>query len=1584
MMIFAALFMVLFIVVLFGHVFLQRIKDFLQEDVLRMLLRQFSANQNGNGRIKGNTEEGEEVLEPLTHSPSSQRAGGSEFDVFLSFRGEDTRKGFTGHLHDGLQERGITTFIDCEKLEKGEEINKLLEYIERSKIFVPIFSQHFAESKWCLKEVTKSVECGKKIIPVFFGIEPSDVRNQSGPFKSAFKDHEINKKQDEEEVRKWREALKKVGNLSGFTLKDMNGDEAKLKRAVIERVSAKLNKKPFEVAKHPIGIETRLNDVKKMLEKGGNIDAVHVVGIHGMGGLGKTTIAKAVYNELAQGFNGATCFISNVTENAGQPNGLVNLQKRFIGNVLKEKNTDLDDVAQGKIVIKDRASRKRVLLILDDVDNIKQLDALAGGRDWFGSGSVIIITTRNEEVLLDGMVKQDEIYRPPELNKAQSRELFMLHALNGELPQGEYIKLSNEVVEAAGGLPLTLEVIGSLLSSKKNVQEWKYTLEKLKKIPPREVQQRLKLSYDNLEDLEKKIFLDISCFFISENRENATYMWEGCDWFPNAAIRILVQRSLVKIDEKYEQFQMFEMHDQIRDMGRAIVDEECSRKLQKKSRLWNNQDSLDLLQRKVPGTIDAEGIRILQNDKRLNENYCVNAECFENMPNLRYLQAEHVNFQGTFSCFPTDLKWLQLERCHFDSPPSDFNLEKLVILDLYKTNMAPILINQLSLRFKAFERLKVLSLRDVETKTTPDFMNMSGLVKLQFLNCAALTTIDESIGKLKNLTHLSIPGCMLLKELPDSICQLSSLEVLNIDGCYKFSSLPERLGELGSLKMLDLTNTSIEKVPDSIGQLINLCVLLMGECERLSRLPDSICRLSSLEMLGLNGCTKLCSIPEGLGDMESLKKIDLSETCIEVIPDSIGRLTNLDKLSLCNSERLRELPASICQLKLLKSLNLSGCHSVCLLPERLGDMEKLEELILDNTRIEVIPDSVGQLKSLCLLSLQGCKLLKALPVSMRQLSSIQQLKMSGTFLMSSENDLPHLAAINITELKNSSSELLDLCDQSHKALEILHLKDAIIEELPDCVGRMENLKELRLECEMLKELPNWIEGYLENLTQLKVRSIHLKALPDCIGSLKQLRELNLKCENLKALPNSIGSLKQMWELELNCVNLEALPDSIGELDNVAFFKIKSAKLKALPNSIALLGSVETLVLHCMSLEAIHVSLGGLKKLLEFEVWSNNLEALPDSIGSLKHIQTLKLKCPNLEALPDSIGELESLGYFEVDSYRLKLLPTSIGLLKRIWFLSLNCINLEDLPNSMERLQSLRNLHLHCDNFAAPPNFIGRLENLWTFSFNSKMLKYLDAAIFESLGRLRRLYLIGCENLEGMLAASIGKTDFARLSSLESLDLKDCKGLEYLPQLPSSLRSLNVSGCTNLRKMSDISNLKTLKNLCLGGCKLLEDVPGLENISTNLEVLELPGPCNFTGCCHFSHDFKNKVFKEMTFENLKRLKISGSLVPGSSKGQQQLQFTLPRLPFSWLRRARVKLGLEKVLSPICIAIIADDVTVFEKIAEVDGDEVRLYLGAENIVNTGEGAHCYTMQVTMDVSQLKNVYVLLVRNRRYYRY
>lgn len=142
-----------------------------------------------------------------------------KYDVFLSFRGEDTRNTFVGHLYKALEQNGIQTYKDDEKIEKGETINtQLMESIEDSRFFIIVFSKDYAGSSWCLDELVKIMECRKAsehtAYPVFYDVEPTEIRKQSGAVKEAFKKHE-NKKA----AGKWRQALKEAVDLAGWELK---------------------------------------------------------------------------------------------------------------------------------------------------------------------------------------------------------------------------------------------------------------------------------------------------------------------------------------------------------------------------------------------------------------------------------------------------------------------------------------------------------------------------------------------------------------------------------------------------------------------------------------------------------------------------------------------------------------------------------------------------------------------------------------------------------------------------------------------------------------------------------------------------------------------------------------------------------------------------------------------------------------------------------------------------------------------------------------------------------------------------------------------------------------------------------------------------------------------------------------------------------------------------------------------------------------------------------------------------------------------------------------------------------------------
>jgi len=142
----------------------------------------------------------------------------------LSFRGEDTRKNFTDHLYSALVRLGIRTFRDDEELPRGENIStELLNAIQGSKIFVVVFSRGYASSKWCLNELVEIVRCKNTIdhtlLPIFYQVEPSDVRKQTGNFAEAFAMHEEQFQTDMEMVQRWREALTKAAICSGWSLK---------------------------------------------------------------------------------------------------------------------------------------------------------------------------------------------------------------------------------------------------------------------------------------------------------------------------------------------------------------------------------------------------------------------------------------------------------------------------------------------------------------------------------------------------------------------------------------------------------------------------------------------------------------------------------------------------------------------------------------------------------------------------------------------------------------------------------------------------------------------------------------------------------------------------------------------------------------------------------------------------------------------------------------------------------------------------------------------------------------------------------------------------------------------------------------------------------------------------------------------------------------------------------------------------------------------------------------------------------------------------------------------------------------------
>jgi hypothetical protein len=305
-----------------------------------------------------------------------------------------------------------------------------------------------------------------------------------------------------------------------------------------------------------------------------------------MPGIGKTTIAKVVFNQLCYRFQGS-CFLSDINERSKQVNGLALLQKQLLHDILKQDVANINCVDRGKVLIKERLCRKRVLVVADDVAHLEQLNALMGYRSWFGPGSRVIITTRDSNLLREA----DRTYQIEELEPDESLQLFSRHAFKDSKPAKDYIKLSKDAVDYCGGLPSAIEVTGALLY-RKNRGRWESEIDNLSRIPNQDIQGKLLISYHALDGELQRAFLDIACFFIGIEKEYvAKVLGARCRPNPEVVLETLSERSLIKILGE-----TVTMHDLLREMGREVVCKASPKEPGKRTRIWNQKDAWNVLQ----------------------------------------------------------------------------------------------------------------------------------------------------------------------------------------------------------------------------------------------------------------------------------------------------------------------------------------------------------------------------------------------------------------------------------------------------------------------------------------------------------------------------------------------------------------------------------------------------------------------------------------------------------------------------------------------------------------------------------------------------------------------------------------------------------------------------------------------------------------------------------------------------------------------------------------------------------------------------------------------------------------------------
>ncbi|KAL1822028.1 hypothetical protein ACET3Z_008806 [Daucus carota] len=1060
----------------------------------------------------------------MASTSNLELAAPCSWDVFLSFCGRDTRRNFISHLYFALDQAGILTFRDDPALEKGEQISAaLLSTIHASKMFVVVISENYARSSWCLDELVEILGFDRRenrVVPVFYYVDPSDLRHQNGIFGEALDYHE--KLYSVDMIDKWRNALAAVAELSGYHLKKAaNENESETIQEIVENIARNVSTKVLHLEKHLPGVDSVVEEVYHKLRM--ELNHVRAIGICGMGGLGKTTAAKAFYNKYSNIFD-ISCFIDKVKQYSQGGSPLLLLLEQVLIGILRRKDYKVTDVDSGFRQLKHILCFKKSLIVLDDLDQSSYSEFLVPLCNFFSAGSRIIVTTRDVKLLnqLRSDITDVDIYMLNKMEKVDSLELFSYHAFRTPTPPANLRGLSESFVGYCRGLPLALKVLGSSLHGRTHdVLFWKAKLEKIKEIPENEILEILRLSYDELDgNTEKAIFLDIAFFFVGKYKSDALEIFESCDFFPEVGITTLVERCLVVVDENNK----FQMHDLIQDMGRELGKGTHLFWQGNTLRDFQNQEGIDK-------------IEVLILDLTLSAKKLISSKIFEKLPRLRLLEIFNASgINGHFTNSFHELRSIYWSYCTWKRLPPSFKAKKLVSLHMPHSNFK--ILWKGAMPFKSLKTIDVKS--SVKLKMTPNFRNSKLVEALNYFGCESLRKFHPSIRELTGLYVLVLGECTNLKEFPEPVGQLTIMDHLHLYSFVKQSAEPMK--QWANMEYLYLGHCSnIRRLPEQLGDMKGLKVL-DASYTAIEVLPDSITQLKELVRLKLSSCRKLVKLPEQIGNMKGLRTFIAGYSAIEQLPDSFVSLITLEILVLRYCQNLRNLPNDIWMLKKLKKLDLGSCSKLERLPDELGEMQLLEQLYASNTAIEQVPNSVELLTRLQVLSLAECKKLKYVPNCVWNLTSLKHLFLLRTDIC--RTDLPD--AVKLTKLVGLSLNC-DIRLQLPMILSFSSLERLILRDEGESSSPTRPFNLLKLDNLQYLELYN-CSSFGSSFPELPLSLTHLSlcALYSCrtlgpLSSLKQLKKLYIfdciSLESLPLLPPHIQSLTVY-----DCRSLQDLPD----------------------------------------------------------------------------------------------------------------------------------------------------------------------------------------------------------------------------------------------------------------------------------------------------------------------------------------------------------------------------------------------------------------------------------------------------------
>ncbi|KAI9215608.1 hypothetical protein POPTR_T126506v4 [Populus trichocarpa] len=1351
-------------------------------------------------------------------SSSSSSRPGWDYDVFLSFRGEDTRKNFTDHLFTALQKAKVRTFRDDDELRIGEEISlQLPKAIQESKISIVVFSKGYASSTWCLDELEKILDCkhttGQIVIPVFYDIDPSDIRKQTGSFAEAFDKHEERFKEEMEKVHKWRKALVEAADLSGLDPHSIaNGHESKLIQKIVEVVSSKLNPR-FLSDDRPL---KRLKTT--MISGGGLLDDAEEKQI-------TNTFVRDWLAEYKDAVYEAEDFLDEIAYEAEaqtfiNPPGIMGL--REIEEKSRGLQESLDYLVKQKDALglinrtgKEPSSTKRPTTSLVDERRVY-------GRDYDREAILKLLVSDDANGENPGVVRivgmggvgkttlAQLVY-----NHSEVQRCFNLKAWVCVSEDFSVSKLTKVILEEVGSKSdsgslnqLQIQLKERFRENKfllvlddvweENYAEWDTLLTPLKsgaqgsKILVTTRNERVASVMSTVQTRHLKELTEDSCWFLfakhafgdenpiaqEELKKIGRAITKKCKGLPLAAKSL---GGLLCNEREVEEWRDI-LESNLWDLPKdnilpalrlsylylvphlkqcfaycAIFPKDYSFRKDELVLLWMAEGFL--VRSAVDDEMEKAGAKCF--DDLLSRSFFQQSSASRSsfvMHDLMHDLATHVS--GQF-CFSSSLRGNNSSKAtrrtrHLSLAvdTEDTDGEDTEDGDTEGVFSSTILEN-----IREAQHLRTFRTSLDNQMCPPEFDKIfqsthCRLRVISLSNCAGVAKMLCSISKLKHLRYLDLSWSDLVT-LPEEVSALLNLQTLILKRCQQLASLPD-LGNLKYLRHLNLEATRIERLPESLERLINLRYLNI-KYTPLKEMPQYIGQLAKLQTLTdfLVGRQSETSIKE-LGKLRHLRG-ELHIGNLQNVVDARDAV----EANLKGREHLDEL-------RFTWDGDTHDPQHVTSTLEKLEPNRNVKDLEIDGYGGVRFPEWVGKssFSNIVSLRLSRCTNCTFLP-PLGQLASLERLSIEA-----------------FDKVEIVGSEFYGNCTAMKKPFE--SLKTLRFEGMPEWrewisdEGSREGFP--LLEELLIQECPNLAKAlpchHLPRVTSLTIRGCKQLATP------------------LPRFPEWVGEsyLSNIVSLKLiRCTNSTSLPP-LGQLASLERLSIEAF------DKVEIVGS--ELYGNCTALKKPFESLKTLsfRRMSEWREWISD-EGSREAFPLLEEL--LIEECPNLaKALPcHHLPRVTSLTIGGCEQLATPL-PRFPGLLSLIVF---DLHSLESLPEEI-------------DQMGCSPSDLGKIIIHRCAS--------LKGVALDLLPKLNFLRILDCPDLESLCANERPLND---LTSLHSLEIEGCPKLVSFPKggLPAPvLTQLDLYDCKNLKQLPESmpSLLPSLNRLGIYGCSEVELCP----------------------------------------------------------------------------------------------------------------------------------------------------------------